>query len=63
MNKLNGFENYLLSEGLKLFAEQMRKDVIAYENNGKVPLYTVGYVDMIEKELLEKINDMTKKQK
>jgi hypothetical protein len=62
MNKLNVFENYLLSEGLKLFTEQMRADVKAYEDNGKMPVYTISYVDMIERELLEKLNDMTKKQ-
>jgi hypothetical protein len=63
MKKFNEFEKYLVSEGLKLFSEQMRADVKAYENSGKMPLYTVSYVDMVERELLEKLNDMTKKQK
>jgi hypothetical protein len=63
MKKFNEFEKYLLSEGLKLFSEQMRADVKSYEDNGKMPLYTISYVDMVERKLLEKLNDMTKKQK
>ena len=63
MKKFNEFEKYLLSEGLKLFSEQMRADVKSYEDSGKMPLYTIRYVDMVERNLLEKLNDMTKKQK
>lgn len=63
MVKLNGFENYLIVEGLNKLADEMKADIRATEEAGKRPLMTTGYVDMVVKEALEKINSFTIKQK
>jgi len=63
MVKLNGFENYLIVEGLNKLADEMKADIRATKEAGKRPLMTTGYIDMIVKDALEKINSFTTKQK
>ena len=63
MAKLNGFENYLIVEGLNKLADEMKAEIRATEEAGKRPLMTTGYVDMIVKDALDKINAYTLKQK
>jgi hypothetical protein len=53
--KFTGIEKLLLQEGLKLAAEKLRKEIIAYEEEGKRVIMTSGYVTMVEKELEEKL--------
>lgn len=61
MKKFNGFEKYLLEEGLKLVMEQMKVDIRKVEKSGNNALMTEGYVDMVGKETLDKLISLTKK--
>jgi hypothetical protein len=63
MKKLNGFESYLVVEGLNKVAAEMKADIVKMESEGKRALMTEGYIDMIVKDALEKINSFTVKQK
>ena len=63
MKKLNGFENYLIVEGLNKLADEMKAEIRNAEEAGKRHLMTTGYIDMIVKDALEKINAYTIKQK
>jgi hypothetical protein len=63
MKKLNGFEKYLIEEGLERVAIEMKADIRNTEEQGHNPLMTVGYIDMVMKELKEKLPSLTLKQK
>ena len=63
MKKLNGFESYLVIQGLNKVCEEMKADIIEYQRQGKVPLMTTGYVDMIITDAIKKIESLTLKQK
>ena len=63
MKKFNGFEAWLILEGLKLAAEDMKQGIEETLANGKMPLMTTGYVDMVIKDAVEKVNSLTVKQK
>jgi len=63
MKKLNGFESYLVINGLNKVCEEMKADIIAYEKMGKVPLMTTSYVDLVITDTIKKIESLTLKQK
>lgn len=63
MKKFNGFEKYLLEQGLNMVMEQMKIDIRKVEAEGNNALMTEGYVDMVGKETLEKLVSLTLKQK
>jgi hypothetical protein len=63
MKKFNGFEAWLILEGLKLASEDMKQGIEQTIANGKMPLMTTGYVDMVIKDAVEKVNSLTIKQK
>ena len=63
MKKLNGFESYLVISGLNKVCEEMKSDIIETERQGKLPLMTTGYVDMIIADAIKKIELLTLKQK
>ena len=63
MKKFNGFEAWLILEGLKLASEDMKQGIEQAIANGKIPLMTTGYVDMVIKEAVDKVNSLTLKQK
>ena len=63
MKKLNGFESYLVISGLIEVRNQMIMDIKALEKEGKNPLMTTGYVEMIIDETINKIKSLTLKQK
>jgi hypothetical protein len=63
MKKLNGFESYLIVEGLNKLALEMKAEIRDMEEAGKRPLMTTGYIDMVVKDALDKINAYTLKQK
>ena len=63
MKKLNGFESYLVIEGLNAIRNQWKKDIREVELQGKNPLMTMDYVDMVVSETIEKIKALTLKQK
>ena len=47
MKKLNGFESYLVLEGLASMRRQMKLDILEIEAEGKNSIMTTGYVDMV----------------
>ena len=63
MKKFNGFEAYLILEGLKEVAVSMKSGIEQTLADGKMPLMTTGYVDMVVKETIDKVNSLTLKQK
>ena len=63
MKKLNGFESYLVMEGLAMLKEAWKKDIEDVRAKGKNPLMTEGYVDMTVSETITKIRALTLKQK
>ena len=63
MKKLNEFESYLVIEGLGMLKDAWKKDIREVELQGKNPLMTMDYVDMVVSETIEKIKALTLKQK
>ena len=63
MKKFNGFEAYLILEGLKEVSASMKEGIEKTLVEGKMPLMTTGYVDMVIKDAVEKVNSLTVKQK
>jgi hypothetical protein len=63
MKKLNGFESYLVIEGLNAIRNEWKKDIREVEAQGKNALMTADYVDMVVSETIEKIKALTLKQK
>ena len=63
MKKLNGFESYLVIEGLNILCANWKNENKVAEDNGKIPLMTDGYIDIVVGETIEKIKTLTLKQK
>jgi len=63
MEKLNGFEKWLVEEGIKKISTAMKEEIKLAESSGKRHIMTEGYVDMVVEELLKKINNFSKKEK
>lgn len=63
MKKLNGFESFLIKQGLEVMRAEMVKDITEYERQGKIPLMTVGFVDDSIDALIKKVETLTLKQK
>jgi hypothetical protein len=63
MKKLNGFESYLVIEGLNAIRNEWKKDIKEVEAQGKNALMTADYVDMVVSETIDKIKALTLKQK
>jgi hypothetical protein len=61
MKKFNGFEAYLILEGLKEVSTSMKEGIEKTLAEGKMPLMTTGYVDMVIKDAVEKVNNLTAK--
>lgn len=55
MKNVNGFEKYLIAEGLNKVQAEMIAEIDAVEKAGKNPLMTKGYVEMTIKELKAKL--------
>jgi hypothetical protein len=63
MKKLNSFESYLVIEGLNNLKEEYKKDIRRIIEEGKNPLMTQGYIEMVVEETINKIKQLTLKQK
>jgi len=61
MKKFNGYEMWLITEGLKLVAESMKEEIRKTEESGKMPLMNVGFVDRTTNDLIEKVKSLTSK--
>jgi hypothetical protein len=63
MKKLNGFESYLVIEGLNNLKEEYKKDIRRIVKEGKNPLMTETYIEIVVNETINKIKQLTLKQK
>jgi len=63
MKKLNGFESYLVIEGLNAMRVAMKNDIEKAELNGRRSLMTTGFVDVSIDETIAKIKALTLKDK
>jgi len=63
MKKFNGFEGFLIKEGLKKVMADMLAEIDKAEGNGKRPIMTAGFVMMTIDELAKKVEEMTRKEK
>jgi hypothetical protein len=63
MKKFNEFECSLIVQGLQLVAEGWKAEITKVEAEGKRSMFTQGYVDMVVKELTEKVQLGTLKPK
>jgi hypothetical protein len=63
MKKFNEFECSLIVQGLQLVAEGWKAEITEVEAEGKRSIFTQGYVDMVVKELTEKVKEGTLKPK
>ena len=63
MAKFNGFESWLIVEGINKVATEMKADIRATEESGRTPLMTESYVDMVAKDAIDKVMSNTLKSK
>ena len=63
MKKFNGFEGFLIKEGLKKVMADMLAEIDKAEGNGKRPIMTAGVVMMTIDEVAKKVEEMTRKEK
>ncbi len=63
MKKFNGFEGFLIQEGLKKVMADMVAEIEKAEASGKRPIMTSGFVEMTVEELAKKVEEMTKREK
>jgi hypothetical protein len=61
MTKFNGMERMLINEALKNHALNLEAEVQEAVDNGKNPIFAQGYFTMVIKELLGKVDTMTRK--
>jgi len=54
--KLNGHEQYIISEALKLYVTEINKEIEALEAEGKRPIFTVDYYPDVAKSIKSKLN-------
>lgn len=60
--KLTGFDNWVLTEALKLFSEDAEKQVAEAEKQGKMSLYGPGFFSDVADSLKIKVDSLTLKQ-
>jgi hypothetical protein len=61
MTKFNGMERMLINEALQNHALNLEAEVQEAVDKGKNPIFAQGYFSMVIKELLEKVDTMTRK--
>ena len=60
MKKFNEFENLIITEGVKKVIKELENEIKNAEDNNKRHIMASGYPTMIEKELPEKLDNLTK---
>ena len=63
MKKFTEHEAYTISEALDLYVEEMNKDILKLEGEGKRPIFTTTYFPDMVKDIKWKIKENTKKSK
>ena len=56
-------ESNLLTTSLTAYIEELESEIKQMEENGKRSIFAPGFYTMIGSELIDKIKDMTKKEK
>lgn len=59
MAKFDAVERYFIDEGLKMMEAGFRKEIQDAEAQGKMHLFSENYVDMMMKNLTEKMDTFT----
>jgi len=59
--KFNGFENHIIKQALNGFSSQMEAEIEQAEADGNRSIYAPGFFNMICKDLIDKVDDMTLK--
>jgi len=54
--KLNGHEQHIVSEALKLYVTEINKEIEALQAEGKRPIFTVDYYPQVAKDIKSKLN-------
>jgi len=60
MKKFNGFENWMIHEAMNQYIERAETEIKSLESKSKSSLFAPGYFTVVGKELLEKVDDLTK---
>lgn len=63
MKKFNEFELWMLTDAIHSYIQKAENDVKMAEADGHRSLFAPGYFTMVGKELIDKVESMTKKQK
>lgn len=63
MTKFNGYQSFVIHEAVKNYCEELKTELSMMVMQGKRPVITEDYVDMTEKEILEIVTKLTKKEK
>ena len=61
MKKLNGQEAWFIKEGLQVLLKDWSSNIKELEEQGKHSLFTVGYLEMMIKEITSKVDSITLK--
>ena len=54
--KLNGHEQDVVSAALKLYVQEINKEIEALESEGKRPIFTVDYYPQVAEGIKSKLN-------
>ena len=57
--KLNGFENYIITEAVNNYKESAEAEILELEKTGKRPIIASGYYTQVCKDLIYKIDRLT----
>jgi hypothetical protein len=57
--KLNGFENYIITEAVNYYKETAEEEIEKLEKSGKRSMIAPGYYTQVCKDLLYKIDRLT----
>ena len=57
--KLNGFENYIITEAVNHYKEVAEEEIAKIEKSGKRSMIASGYYTQVCKDLLYKIDTLT----
>jgi hypothetical protein len=55
MAKLIGFENVMVSEGIKMYANAIKQNIKEATEQGKIHMFSEEYVDMLVNEIEVKL--------
>ena len=59
--KFNGFEKYFITTALKHAIAEAENDIKEMEEDGRRSIYAQGYFEMVGRELIAKVHNMTLK--